>query len=69
MVEVKYYRTVSERKKNKVFGIFYTDHSPENETEDAIFQAKCRALDEVREIVGSEGVLVAYIPESEEESV
>lgn len=89
MINVRYYRTKTERKQDKVFGEFFTQTEPREirpvnaelvgkalekdqrrfneETERALFDAKCAALDEVREIVGEGGVLVAYEVNEKEE--
>lgn len=90
MINVRYYRTNTERKKEQVYAEFNTQVVPaevkpvnvtltgkrleedkkryENEVADALLDAKFAALDEVREIVGNDGVLVAYeVEESEEE--
>ena len=88
MINVRYYRTNSERKQNKVFGEFLTQKEPvavkpvdetlkgkalkadqerfADEMEKALLDAKFAALDEVREVVGPEGVLVAYEVKEEE---
>ena len=88
MINVRYYKTASARKRNEVFGEFFTQAVPEEvkpvneelkgkkleadkqrfeeETEQALLKAKFRALDEVRTIVGTEGVLVAYEVKEEE---
>lgn len=88
MINVRYYRSNSERKQNKVFGEFLTQKEPvevkpvdetlkgkalkadqerfADEMAKALLDAKFAALDEVREVVGPEGVLVAYEVKEEE---
>lgn len=89
MINVRYYRTNSERKKEQVYAEFNTRIEPaevkpinttlsgkkltadkkryEDEVAKALLDAKFAALDEVREIVGNDGVLVAYEVEESEE--
>ena len=89
MINVRYYRSNSEKKQEKVFGVFFTQAEPkavkpvdetlkgkelakdkarfEDESAKALLDAKFAALDEVRALVGQEGVLVAYEETKEEE--
>lgn len=97
MVEVRFWETVSQRKKEEPIGVFNINIVPEEipevsedlkgktdregrdlyelavarrkeKVEKAILDCKFAACDKVREIVGSEGVLVANIIEEEEEN-
>ena len=90
MINVRYYRTNTDRQKERVYAEFYTQIEPaevkpvnttlagkelekdkkryEDAMAQALLDAKFAALDEVRAIVGHEGLLVAYeVEESEEE--
>ena len=90
MINVRYYKTVTARKKEEVYAEFNTQIEPaevkpinttltgkelekdKKRYEDAIAQAlldaKFAALNEVRDLIGNDGVLVAYeVEESEEE--
>ena len=82
MINVRWYKTATDRKQNKVFAEFFTEIEPvkvdpvnaeltgkelveaQNRYADAVEQARLNAefmaLNQVRDKIGYEGVLVAY---------